>query len=90
MRRFDEELRLYSGTSFSIKLPGMSRSSGLVIRGETKGALLTSELFDRADEDRGRRLVIVSRASLYIQYQHYPQAVGCGPCVGHLKERNGG
>lgn len=71
MRRFDEELRLYSGTSFSSKPPETSRSSGLVIRGETKGALLTSELFDRADEDRGRRLVIVSRASLYIQYQHY-------------------
>jgi hypothetical protein len=33
------------------------------ILGETAGALLTSELFDRAEEDLGRELVIVNRAS---------------------------
>jgi hypothetical protein len=60
------------------------------MRGETKGALLTSELFDRADEDRGRRLVIVSRASSFFQRQAYLRALVVALGVGSLTVSNGG
>jgi len=39
--------------------------------GEGDGLLLVSELFDRAEEDLGRELVIVIRASSYRQERVY-------------------
>ncbi len=59
----EELLKLYWGTSLSMRPSGTCKSTCEVILGERAGTLCASELFDRADEDRGRELVIVIRAS---------------------------
>lgn len=86
IRRFELEERLYSGTSFKIRL---SRSSGLETRGDTRGTLLTSELLERVDEDRGRRLAfIVSRSSYRIINLQALFTLAVVPAL--VIERNGG
>ena len=66
--RPDELLTLYWGASFKMKSSGTWRSACEVILGDTAGALLASELFDRAEEERGREVIVI-HASSYMQTQ---------------------
>jgi hypothetical protein len=85
--KFDELLTLYWGTSFKTKSSGTWRSACEVSLGDTAGALFASELFDRAEEERGREVIVI-RASSYMQTQR-AQSLRCDllalPCVPERK-----
>jgi hypothetical protein len=93
----EELLTLYVGTSFRKRLSGTGTvSSGPAegLRGEAAGAgageaagLLTSELLDRAEEARGRELVIVVRASSMEGKLSTPEK--CAPCFHSSSSQRG-